>query len=273
MLARSFLVGLPLLGLLALPIEAAAKKGGQATSIDSDKLSSGTYTGTLVNTPGSDGSFTLQVKVQQPVLSGAGKGTSGKKVQQQLQKLIQQRRRQQQALIRRMQQAQRRNQGARRPGQPRRGNRGRNYRGRNNRNNAQQARRLAQQIQKQRQQVLRQLQGKGGGIKINTVTYNIDFQAAPDMVIRSLKPPQVFDDKGNLKTYTPEELRKLKGANPKLPGYDAELTNLEPGMLVQVTLGARARVRVPAEVAREAKRMQVKMIMIIGAGDPGAVPR
>src|SRR5262249_16840460 len=57
-------------------------------------------------------------------------------------------------------------------------------------------------------------------------------------------PPLMFDDKGKPRKPTAEELKKLKGTDPKLKGYKAELGDLKAGQVVVVTL-AKAKASAP----------------------------
>jgi hypothetical protein len=65
----------------------------------------------------------------------------------------------------------------------------------------------------------------------------IEFRAAEDWVVRYLKPPPKFDDKGKPAKYTEAELKELKGPKPDLIGYESKEADLAPGQLVRVTLG------------------------------------
>ena len=53
---------------------------------------------------------------------------------------------------------------------------------------------------------------------------------------RFKEPVEAFDEKGNIKVYTSQDLKKLKGSNPNLPGYEAKPENIVPGHLVTITL-------------------------------------
>ena len=48
--------------------------------------------------------------------------------------------------------------------------------------------------------------------------------------------PQAFDDKGDIKKYTPAELKELKGKDANLAGYESTAENLKTGQVVQVIL-------------------------------------
>jgi hypothetical protein len=78
----------------------------------------------------------------------------------------------------------------------------------------------------------------GAGTRMVTVTTNYTVTFNEDAgKVRTMSPPEQFDDKGEIKKPTREELRKLKGDTPaekKLPGYKAEFTALEVNDTVQV---------------------------------------
>jgi hypothetical protein len=67
-----------------------------------------------------------------------------------------------------------------------------------------------------------------------TITYN--SQAGK---VRTYDLPPNYDEKGNPKKYTKEELQKLKGDDPaekKLPGYKADFPDLKVGDYVEVSV-------------------------------------
>lgn len=69
---------------------------------------------------------------------------------------------------------------------------------------------------------------------------------------RFKEPIDAFDDKGNIKVYTPENLKKLKGSNPNLPGYEAKPDNIIPGHLVTISL------------AKQENKIFASMIIVTG---------
>jgi len=69
---------------------------------------------------------------------------------------------------------------------------------------------------------------------------------------RFKEPIEAFDDKGNIKVYTPQDLKKLKGSNPNLPGYEAKSENIIPGHLVTISL------------AKQDNKPYASMIMVTG---------
>ena len=66
-------------------------------------------------------------------------------------------------------------------------------------------------------------------------TTKMEFAGTDDVQVRRESPPPLYDDKGNLRKPTDKELKDLKG-DPKLPGYQAEFTDLKQGDYVKVTL-------------------------------------
>jgi hypothetical protein len=65
---------------------------------------------------------------------------------------------------------------------------------------------------------------------------NVEVEMASGIVIRTAFVPVVFDEKGEPKKLTPQELKELKGPNPKVPGYKADVRALKAGQTVKVTL-------------------------------------
>jgi hypothetical protein len=70
---------------------------------------------------------------------------------------------------------------------------------------------------------------------IEKITQEIEFQALDDVVVRTAKPRDQFDDKGKVKKLTKAELKELKG-DPKTPGYKAEFGDLMADQTLQVTV-------------------------------------
>jgi hypothetical protein len=66
---------------------------------------------------------------------------------------------------------------------------------------------------------------------------NLDLQAVDDVQVRVLQLPPVHDEKGKPKKPTADELKELKGPDPKAPGYIANFGNLKPGQIVEITIG------------------------------------
>jgi hypothetical protein len=93
-----------------------------------------------------------------------------------------------------------------------------------------------------------------------------DYSLADDVKIRVLKLPDRLDDKNKPLPYTAAEKLKLKGDDPKLPGYSTELSALNTGQLVELHLS----INKPAPGAKkkdksaEAEKPFVTMIVVSG---------
>jgi hypothetical protein len=71
--------------------------------------------------------------------------------------------------------------------------------------------------------------------RLYSSTQEVQIATVEDVVVRLANPPTEFDDKGQPKRHTREELIKLKG-DTKLPGYKGDFSDLQAGQVVQVTL-------------------------------------
>jgi hypothetical protein len=104
------------------------------------------------------------------------------------------------------------------------------------------------QRQQRMVQILRTAQGlmqaEANLFQIKTVEKDVELELADEVKVRSSRPTEVFDDKGRVKRYTARELRELKG-NDKLPGYAADLADLQPGQTVMVKLARRQTPKPP----------------------------
>ena len=74
---------------------------------------------------------------------------------------------------------------------------------------------------------------------------DVEMEMAVDVKIRTDFLPVAYDDMGDPKKYTKEEIKELKGPNPKERGYKAELDALKVGQEVSVTM---ARVKEKKEL-------------------------
>lgn len=72
--------------------------------------------------------------------------------------------------------------------------------------------------------------------QVSSTQRNYTISIDDDLVVRRLHPLPMFDDKGKLRKPTAAELREMKGSDPKLKGYKAELSDLKPGQVISVTL-------------------------------------
>ncbi len=148
-----------------------------------------------------------------------------------------------------------------------------------------QQRAIARLQQQQVQQELKLLQQEIRAIQnmyqIVPVSRNVDFQADANVKVRTKALPEQFDEKGNIKKYTSQELAALKGKDKDLIGYESSMEALRPGQVVLVSLHTHkkprsSRLAAPAsqkdqtddeaDTATEHK-MQVTLIVILKDDD------
>jgi len=221
MMRRWFGLGLLLttLGVVVVPATGAPKdkKGNQpaAEPTDADTLPLGSFTGKLKTTPGSDGSFVLGVEYQHAELKNpkaAVKPTTNPALTNLMRDQV------------RIAQLQQQIATARTPQQAAQ-----------HMNQLQQA---MQQFQLHQTQAMLNPGGKNAQQNpyvIKTETKDVQFWAAEEVKVRFKDPPAVFDEKGNIKKYTADELKELKGSDKTLPGYEGSVDKLQIGMEVKVT--------------------------------------
>lgn len=95
---------------------------------------------------------------------------------------------------------------------------------------------LVARIQRQQIQAANNQNNQQNAFKVVTSKKDFELEANEDVKVRILTLPEVFDDKGNVKKYKPEELKELKGPNASLPGYISDFDKLEVGQIVKVHL-------------------------------------
>jgi hypothetical protein len=197
-----YLGAVPLLTLfLALPAAAQKNPAKPQNALDADNLTSGQFTGALLTTPGSDRKFTVRVQYQQLQLKPNALRTANNannNANRQLQQIA----RLQQQMAK-------------------------------SKNPAQQMAQI-QRILAQMQ--VGQVRAQNNLYNVVNRTQDIEFQAEEDVKVRTTELPEQFDEKGNIKKYTKEELKQLKGKDKDLPGYESTFEALRAGQLVQVTL-------------------------------------
>jgi hypothetical protein len=102
----------------------------------------------------------------------------------------------------------------------------------------------------------------------------MDIEPGPNMVVRAKNPPVAFDEKGNIKRYSPKELKELKGDDPKMPGYSGDFDSLKNGQMVTITLMKKKEVGKPKPGKKEdadflgENRPQAKMVIIVAEPPP-----
>jgi hypothetical protein len=78
------------------------------------------------------------------------------------------------------------------------------------------------------------------GMRVVNATINFTFTYNSDVgKVRTISPPEEFDDKGNIKKHTRGELLALKGDTPaekKMVGYKSDISEVQNGDVVQVAL-------------------------------------
>jgi len=128
-------------------------------------------------------------------------------------------------------------------------------------------------LQSAQMQLQRAMQGGANTVKDYL---DVTLHAAPNMIVRTANPPQAFDEKGNPKKYTSEELKKLKGKYPNMAGYEADISAVQVGSTVKVTqafakkpAAAAPKKDAPTEKeapAVETHKTQVTTIVVLDEG-------
>lgn len=239
-LLAAALLSLPALNTYAQNKKPNGKGANLGEAIDGAKLGVNDVVGKIRTTPGSDRHFSLEVDVPQAAQATQNNRNVNRIAQLQVQ----------------LQQAQARVASARTPQQQ------------------QQAARQLQNVQRQIAQTANTVNRSAGNVK--TTKKEIDFQASENVKVRTLVMPDQFDEKGNFKKHSSEELAKLRGKDKGLPGFESSLEKVTAGQKVKVTLAAA-----PAKAAGKDKeddklvpdkKRQVKLIVILeeGSGEPPA---
>lgn len=255
-LAASCLLSLVFLAVPAVELHAQKEKDKKKKMdapevVDSAKLS-GEFVGNLKSTPGTDRIFSLTVETKKLVATGKGGGNnSGANRIIQLQRQIANDQVQLQ-------------------------------RARNLQERLRYQQRLLRDQQQLQQYIVQLSNGKGGvpaGYKVETVKQEVEFQASETARVRTMVLPEVFDDKGNVKKYTKEELNELKGKDKSAVGYESALEKLEVGMKVRVVLGPAPAKKEEKDKEKDKdelnaeKKMQVKQLVVLENAPPGPAPK
>lgn len=97
-----------------------------------------------------------------------------------------------------------------------------------------------------------------GVYDVKEVTHNFKLQGSSDFQVRIEKLPNREGDDGKIKPYTPKELADLKG-NPNLPGYKADLKQLDVELQVRAYLVPKdTKAKTPAVKKEEPPKLVVK---------------
>jgi hypothetical protein len=105
-----------------------------------------------------------------------------------------------------------------------------------------------------------------GPFIVSTSDTDYELEFVDNVPVRKLFLATEYDDMGNLKKYTKEQLAALKGKDSNKPGYEAKFDDLVPGQEVTLYLSR------PKDGATNKDRPTVTMIVMtreIAAGMPG----
>jgi hypothetical protein len=210
--------------LLALTVAASTgaappkKAPPPQASLDADKLAPGVFNGTIVSPPNADRIFTVNVAYKKIQLKpGTNLGRINQGLQRQYNRIIQLQNQMQNQMMQPV------------------------YRGRRGRGGPNPMQTM-QQLQNAVAQFERSLaQAEANLFQVVNATQKVDFQAEENVKVRVMELPEQFDDKGNIRKYTREELAELKGKDKRLPGYESSIDSLRVGQVVSVRLGVHKK--------------------------------
>ncbi len=252
------LLGFALLALFSLTLTAPAqdkkknKDDKTPPPIDADNLAPADYFGTIGSIPDSNGNFVVTLEIPHLVLkAGAAKSNSNN----QLQAVIKE-----QAHVAQLQ-----------------------TKLTNAKNEKEQGKAYSDlaKATTQLETKLAQAIAKGAPnpFKVQVETKDFTFHAAPNYKVRWAKLPTAFDEKGNPKTYTDEEIKELRGTDKNLPGYEAKTDDLSSGQKIRVTLAVAPTKKKVETASKESTdkaetspsppdpKTQVKVIVIVEDSD------
>ncbi|HTU16852.1 MAG TPA: hypothetical protein VMG10_02215 [Gemmataceae bacterium] len=231
-----------LTGLIASAAAAAPPKGKPAKSksaaplpaLNADVLRAGTFNGVLVSPPNSDRMITIKVTYPEVRLKPGAKAPNFRSMEAKTMHQI-------------MQEMHRAQQMPHSRGGYRGGGRGHHYHPNAfaNMMHMQQMymqgeQRMAQAMvraQQQEYQLLqREIQAIRNMYQVVQATRDVDFQLTENVKVRTKNVPQQFDEKGEIKKYTREELAVLKGKDKNLMGYESSLEALQQGQTLLLAL-------------------------------------
>lgn len=89
--------------------------------------------------------------------------------------------------------------------------------------------------------------------KVVTKKQDYEIETDDNTKVRFLQPPLAFDEKGNPKKYTDAELKELKGADAKLPGYQGSFDQLRPGHVVRIAVGKKTATKAAPKETKDLK--------------------
>lgn len=121
---------------------------------------------------------------------------------------------------------------------------------------------------------------------VENQSQEVELTAKDDVIVRTNRPREAFDEKGKIRKFTKAELKELKGDDPKLPGYKADYGDIAVEQVLQVTLVKKKGAAAPRPVAKKKGKSkdedpeakvdllgdnlpQVSMIVILADPPPG----
>jgi hypothetical protein len=262
---------------LAVSVEAAPPKSNSPAplpKVDADVLPAGTFGGVLSSPPNSDRMITLKITYGEVRLKPGAKPPNLRSMEARAMQQI-------------MQDMNRAQQTPRGGGGYHRGNALSNMMHQQQMYNQSQQR-MAQAMQRAQQRELQLLQQEIQAIQkmyqVVPVTRDFDFQLTENVKVRIKDLPEQFDEKGNIKKYTKEELTALKGKDKNLMGYESSLEALQPGQTVLVALKKKPKPVTSAAAKKDKdkdkdaekeketeaspeRKMQVTVLVILKDGD------
>jgi hypothetical protein len=100
---------------------------------------------------------------------------------------------------------------------------------------------------------------------------NVDFIPAADMKVR-IKYPVEYDDKGKPKRLTSKELAERKGPDKKLPGYNADASDIKQDMIITVYIEKKKPTKTKTKEKDDKTltdtKPEAKMILIVADPAP-----
>jgi hypothetical protein len=102
--------------------------------------------------------------------------------------------------------------------------------------------------------------------------YSQTFSLVDEVKVRRLTLPERLDERNKPIPYTAAEKVKLKGNDPKLPGYTAELSALAPGQTVELHLATPKPAAGTKTKAKSAEPEKPLVTMIVIGGDAPKMP-
>ena len=103
--------------------------------------------------------------------------------------------------------------------------------------------------------------GRENLFNVKEVQKDVEFETVDETKYRTAVLPVAFDDKGDVKKYTPDEIKELKGTE-HLPGYAAERGALHSGQPVVIAAARRKPATGEKEIAEE--KPVATMILMLG---------